>query len=174
MSESRNNGESRGCFFRPSYSSITSESRSEESRYVVQRPTSPVYKPVKPEPRQTIMKTKQNNYNNLDDIDALIERLEASIPESKSVSEKVNAAYAARKRKIEELRDLQRQAKEEQARQKKIEQAEKELAQIEAGNDELDQAINQIKQMIKKPEPTYRPSYPSWDDGESHSSESRW
>lgn len=167
MSESRNSGESRSSYV-PTY---TSESRSEESRYVAPHGSN-VFKP-----RQTIMGNNLNNngkYNNLDSIDELIERLEASIPETRSVSDKVNAAYDERRRKIAELKNLQKQAREEQERQKKVEEAEKELAQINAGNDELDQAINQIKQMVKKPAPTYYHSSCSWDDGESHSSESRW
>lgn len=172
MSESRNSGESRGYGYTPSYPT-TSESRSEESRYVQQRGSN-IYKPVV-EPRQTIMGNNTSKYNNLDDIDLLIERLEESIPKTRSVSDKVNAAYDERRRKIEELRSLQKEARAEQERQKQIAEAEKELSQINAGNNELDQAINQIKQMVKKPVPTYyQPSCSTWDDGESHSSESRW
>lgn len=171
MSESRNSGESRTTYV----ATHNSESRSEESRFV-RTGGSNVFKPVVG-PRQTIMGNSQNNtckYNNLDSIDELIERLESSIPETRSISDKINAAYDERRRKIAELKNLQKQAREEQERQKKVEEAEKELAQINAGNEELDQAINQIKQMVKKPAPTYYHSSCSWDDGESHSSESRW
>lgn len=168
MSESRNS-ESRSGIYTTRHSSSTSESRNENWQYVRPIPYS------KAEPSQPIITNQKPNYNNLDSIDALIEKLEGEIPKDKSASSKVNDAYASRKRKIEELRDLQRQAREEQARQKKIAEAEKDLPKIQEGNDELDEAIAQVKQMIKKPVySSHSPDYMGWDDGESHDGESRW
>lgn len=154
MSESRNSsGESRRSVYTPRYSSNTSE-----SRYVAPTRTTSTQKP---------------SYNNLDDIDSLIARLESEMPKNTSVSSKVNSAYDSRRRKIEELRKLQQQAREEQERQRQISKAEEVLPHIQEGNDELDAAIEQIKQMVKKPNPEPR-GYIYWDDGESHDGESRW
>ena len=149
MSESRNNGGSRS---------------SDESRYVSYSP------PL----RQPTPKSKPN-YNNLDNVDLLIARLESEIPKEESISTKVNSAYNTRRRKIEELKLLQREAREEEARQRKISQAEDALPHIQEGNDELDEAISQVRQLVKKPTQSYETmGYTYWDDGESHDGESRW
>lgn len=152
MSESRNNGESRGY---PSYPRDYS-----------------VYKQVNL-PESTIMGGP--NYNSLDSIDELIERLEREIPKDKSISSKVNDAYASRRKKLAELKKLQQQAKQEQERQRKMAEEEKKLSEIQQGNAELDAAISQIKQIVKKPNPpSVTRGYTCWDDGESHNGESRW
>ncbi len=162
MSESRNSSsESRRSIYTPRTTSSESRSVNSESRYMRSTPiTTPVSNP-KPE------------YNNLDDIDTLIARLESEMPKNTSVSPKVNSAYESRRKKIEELRELQRQAREEQERQRQITKAEAILPHIQEGNNELDEAIAQIRQLVKKPNPEPR-GYTFWDDGESHDGESRW
>jgi len=160
MSESRNsNSESRRSVHIPRRSSSESRSSSDESRYA-------------PTVRETTSKNKPN-YNNLDDIDSLIARLEREMPKEESISPKVNSAYDSRRKKIEELRSLQRQAREEQERQRQISKAEEVLPYIQEGNDELDDAIEQIRQLVKKP--PVGPHYtPVWDEFPDDNGESRW
>lgn len=157
MSESRNS-ESRNYGF---VYNRGSESRGNESR-TRNTPVYPTFSSAK------LKKSEQSKYNDLDSIDELIERLEKEIPMNTSVSERVNSAYAARRRKIEELKKLQQQAREEQERQQQIAKAEEELSSIEQGNNELDAAIAKVKKMIKPSESSY------YGSGESRSSESRW
>ena len=165
MSESRNSsGESRRSIYIPKTTSSESRNINSESRHM------PFSRGVTQHPIQSNPKP---NYNNLDDIDTLIARLESEMPKNSSVSPKVNSAYESRRKKLEELRNLQKQAREEQERQRQIAKAEEVLPHIQQGNDELDSAIEQIKQMVKKPTPEIR-GYTYWDDGESHNGESRW
>lgn len=165
MSESRNSSsESRRCVYIPRTTSSESRNVSSESRYNT---------PTRSIERQPIVSNAKPEYNNLDDIDTLIARLESEMPKNTSVSPKVNSAYESRRKKIEELRELQKQAREEQERQRQITKAEEALPHIQEGNDELDEAIAQIRQLVKKPNPEPR-GYTFWDDGESHDGESRW
>jgi len=160
-----------------------SESRNSESRYVSSYSSyskgeshcSESHEPSFIAPNNTKKNSTQPLYNNLDSIDELIKRLESEIPKNPFTSKKVNEAYEERKEKIDELRALKKQALEEQERKRRIEKEEEMLPTIKKGNKELDEAIAKVKQMVKKTNPTvYTPTSSIYDDGESHSSESRW
>ena len=114
MSESRNDGESRGSWYTPSYS--PSESRvSGESRYSSYTPSyTPTpsesrevgesryggYSPSESREEKPLGQEEEFKYNNLGSIDELIERLE--IKESvASDSARVNKALDKRRKKIE-------------------------------------------------------------------------
>lgn len=143
MSESRNNSESRGY----GYVSVSSESRNTG------------------ESKREVIKIR---YNNLDDIDSIIEKLEREMPTSTSNNPRINEALEKRRQKIEELKKLAEEAK------VKLEE-EKQLKMLEQSNDELDCIIYNMKQMVKK---LIKPnsSYSSYNfSSESHGSgESRW
>ena len=117
MSESRNNSESRG------YGYVSSESRNTG------------------ESKREVIKIR---YNNLDDIDSIIEKLEREMPASTSNNPRINEALDKRRQKIEELKKLAEEAK------VKLEE-EKQLKMLEQSNDELDCIIYNMKQMVKKP-----------------------
>ncbi len=76
-------------------------------------------------------------YNSLDDIDKLIERLEGSMNTTQITSERGNQILAQRKQKIELLKKLVAEARRMEAEQKMLEQLEKE-------NSELDHAIDTL------------------------------
>lgn len=143
MSESRNNSESRGY----GYVSVSSESRNTG------------------ESKREVIKIR---YNNLDDIDSIIEKLEREMPASTSNNPRINEALEKRRQKIEELKKLAEEAK------VKLEE-EKQLKMLEQSNNELDCIIYNMKQMVKKtikPNSSYLPYNFS---SESHGSgESRW
>lgn len=86
MSESRNNSESRGY----GYVSVSSESRNTG------------------ESKREVIKIR---YNNLDDIDSIIEKLEREMPASTSNNPRINEALEKRRQKIEELKKLAEEAK---------------------------------------------------------------
>lgn len=156
MSESRNKGESRGYEYTPSYVSVSGESRNNSSNQV-----------------------NDSKYNNLDDIDTLIEKLEKEKIETTCDNSQIQAQISKRKQKIEQLKNLRKQANE--AREKA-----EILEKIKADNQELDEAIRSTKQLIKKPQPktsdsnskkgdTQYSRVTSFDYGESRDSgESRW
>lgn len=139
----------------------------------------------------------REEYNSLENIDVLIEKLEASIPTSEIDDVRVKNAISKRRRQINELKKLQQEARKQAA-------VEAELQRIESGNDEIDEVIGDIKQLlkVKKNEvnkryncnssnsggessesrtsesnycyrTSYTPSYSSYSS-ESRSSESRW
>lgn len=149
MSESRNNSESRGSRYIPSYVSRPSESRCGYKNQV-----------------------NNNRYNNLEDIDALIEKLEREMPTITSNNLKINQALVHRKQKIAQLKILRDEAK-------RILEEEKQLRMLEQANAEIEEAIDNLKKIVKKPsKPKNKPSYPSYSCGyasESRDSgESRW
>ena len=170
MSESRNNNESRGSRYTPSYVSRPSESRDTgESRCSYSSNNFSSESRNDSESRYDSRGQINNNrYNNLDDIDSIIEKLEREMPTSTSNNPRINEALEKRRQKIEELKKLAEEAK------VKLEE-EKQLKMLEQSNDELDCIIYNMKQMVKKP---IKPnsSYSSYNfSSESHGSgESRW
>lgn len=133
-SESRDLGESR-----PSYS-VPSESRmnfsdSNESRDIITSES--ISQNV-----QTESSLKDSKYNNLDDIDKLIDELEQNFPIGISSNARYNQALDKRKKQIEELKMLRDEAM-------KIKEEEQEILKFEQQNDEIDAAINDIKSLLK-------------------------
>lgn len=121
MSESRNNSESRGSRYTSTYVSRASESRNNsESRC---------------DSRGQVNNTR---YNNLDDIDSLIEKLEREMPTITSNNPRINQALEQRRQKIEELKRLRDEARRES-------EEEKQLRMLEQSNDELDDIIGSVK-----------------------------
>lgn len=101
MSESRNNSESRGSRYTSTYVSRASESRNNsESRC---------------DSRGQVNNTR---YNNLDDIDSLIEKLEREMPTITSNNPRINQALEQRRQKIEELKRLRDEARRESEEEK--------------------------------------------------------
>lgn len=82
-------------------------------------------------------------YNNLDDIDKLIERLEASLGDTKVTSERANQILAQRKQKIDELRKLVADAR-------KVEEEEKIIRKLEQENSELDAVIDSLNKGLHR------------------------
>lgn len=157
MSESRNDGESRGSWYTPSYS--PSESRvSGESRYssytssYVPTPSESRevgesryggYSPSESREDKPLGQGEEFKYNNLDSIDELIEKLE--VKESvASNSARVNKALDKRRKKIEELKLLRKQLAQKEEEERRVQA-------IEKDNDELDKVIDKVKQIVKKP-----------------------
>ena len=126
----------------------------------------------------------KNKYNDLENIDTLIEKLEAAIPMPTSDDSRINGAISKRKKQIAELKKIRDEAKKQ--------------SQIEEENDEIDEVIKEYKKLVKikkqainkryNPQSSsnyssesrssesnysYRPSYSSYSS-ESRSSESRW
>ena len=127
MSESRNNSESRGSRYTSTYVSRASESRNNsESRC---------------DSRGQVNNTR---YNNLDDIDSLIEKLEREMPTITSNNPRINQALEQRRQKIEELKRLRDEARRES-------EEEKQLRMLEQSNDELDDIIGSVKKLVRKP-----------------------
>lgn len=150
MSESRNSSESRST---TSYVSKPTESRtSGESRYETRN-------------------ERTNKYNNLEDIDSLIEKLEREMPNIKSTNPRINKVLDERREKIEELKRLRNRIEKEREEEKLI-------RKLEESNNELDNIIYDVKKLIKEPtkEDYEEPiRYVRDSDGESHfSAESRW
>lgn len=173
MSESRNSSESRSYGYAPRISNNSSESRSYqnqsgESRCSLGGSSS------------SINGSNQQQYNQLADIDRLIESLETGFTPKQNNSAKYNQALEKREQKIAQLKQLREEAI------KQIEE-ENQIKQLEADNAKLDSAIADVKKLIKrrnsappaKPTPKKQSSgcyY--YDDGESRSysggDESRW
>lgn len=153
MSESRNNSESR---YTPSYMCKSSESRNDGESY-----------------RDFREQANNSRYNNLEDIDSLIEKLESEMPNITSNNPKINQALSQRKQKIEELKRLRDEAK-------RRTEEEDVLKMLERSNSELDDAISSVKKLVRKPavpKKNYASSnYTSYNSSsESHNSgESRW
>lgn len=134
-------------------------------------------------------------YNDLENIDVLIEKLEANLPISTVDDERVKKALSRRAKQIEELKKIRDEARREV-------EVEAELAKIENDNNEIDDVINELKKLVKVKKKTinnnyfdnsysdcssesrssesnycyrtsYSPSYSSYSS-ESRSSESRW
>lgn len=134
-------------------------------------------------------------YNNLENIDLLIERLESNLPTSTINDARVKKALTKRNKQILELKKIREEAR------KQIE-VEAELSRLESANDEIDDVIDELKKLVKvKKEDinrkynynqpsssyyssesrssesnySYQPSYSSYPcSSESRSSESRW
>ena len=153
MSESRNNSESR---YTPSYMSNSSESRNDGESH-----------------RDFREQSNNSRYNNLEDIDSLIEKLESEMLNIASNNPKINQALSQRKQKIGELKRLRDEAK-------RRTEEEEVLRMLERSNSELDDAISSVKKLVRKPaipKKNYASSsYPSYNSSsESHNSgESRW
>lgn len=79
----------------------------------------------------------KKTYNSLEDVDRLIERLEASLQSTQVTSERANQILAQRKQKIESLKQLVAEARKAEAEEKMVKQLEQE-------NAELDDAIDSI------------------------------
>ncbi len=86
---------------------------------------------------QTSITKPKTQYNSLDDIDKLIERLEASFGTTQVTSERANQILAQRKQKIESLKQLVADAR-------KAETEERIIQQLEQENSELDDAIDSM------------------------------
>lgn len=172
MSESRNSSESRSYGYTPSYNSYSSESRSSgesrssyhsyqrtsyssESRDCGESRSQRTSNPIKQE--------SSPKYNNLEDIDKLIENLENSLPANNSGSQRFNQALDKRKRQIEELKKL-RDEVERQTEEERI------TRQLEKENEEIDSQIEDVKRLLLTPKKNKKNSQGS----SSSSSESRW
>ena len=175
MSESRNNSESRGSRYTSTYVSRSSESRDTgESRYSISTNNFSSESRNNSESRcDSRGQVNNTRYNNLDDIDSLIEKLEREMPTITSNNPRINQALEQRRQKIEELKRLRDEARRES-------EEEKQLRMLEQSNDELDDIIGSVKKLVRKPSKpknnsTYS-SYFSYDySSESHDSgESRW
>ena len=81
------------------------------------------------------------NYNNLEDIDKLIEKLERELPSSISSNSKVNKAIERRKEQINELKKISKIAKQQ-------EEDEKILCKLERENDSIDEVIAGMKKLV--------------------------
>lgn len=134
-------------------------------------------------------------YNNLENIDLLIEKLESNLPTSTINDARVKKALSKRNKQILELKKIREEAR------KQIE-VEAELSRLESANDEIDDVIDELKKLVKvkkedinrkynynQPSSSYyssesrssesnyfyQPSYSSYPcSSESRSSESRW
>lgn len=146
MSESRNNSESRGSRYTSTYVSRPSESRETgESRCSYSSNNFSSESRNDNESRYDSREQVNNTrYNNLDDIDSLIEKLEREMPTIKSNNPRINQALEQRRQKIEELKRLREEAK------RKLEE-EKQLRMLEQSNDELDDVIANVKKLVRKP-----------------------
>ncbi len=80
---------------------------------------------------------EKKKYNSLDDIDKLIEKLEASMTTTAVTSEKANQILDQRRKKIEELKKLVAEARKAEAEDRMIKRLEQE-------NSQLDDAIDSI------------------------------
>ena len=174
MSESRNSSESRSYGYTPSYNSYSSESRSSgESRLSYPSHQGTSYSSESRDcgesrSQRTSTSIKQEScpkYNNLEDIDKLIEKLENSLPVNNFGSQSFNQALDKRKRQIEELKKLREKAR------RKMEE-DRQIRQLESQNDEVQDAINGMQRLLKRKTATTRRNNNS---GESRDSgESRW
>ena len=153
MSESRS-GESRISVYKPIPVYTPSESRNGESRF--ESPNN------KKNITTTIELTNVGKYNNLVDIDTLIEELESELPLKPTNSTKINQALEQRKKKIEQLKQLRNEIKTK-------EEEEKIFSEIQKSNAELDDIINNVKKLINKPNKNIQTS-----TYESRNGESRW
>ena len=175
MSESRNNSESRGSRYTSTYVSRSSESRDTgESRYSISTNNFSSESRNNSESRcDSRGQVNNTRYNNLDDIDSLIEKLEREMPTITSNNPRINQALEQRRQKIEELKRLRDEARRES-------EEEKQLRMLEQSNDELDVVIGNVKKLVRKPanpkKESTRSSYTSYSSSsESHDSgESRW
>lgn len=136
--------ESRESRYNPSYVSSPSESRDlKESRcgYSINSFSS---ENKKENMDKSDSKGQANNtrYNNLEDVDSLIEKLEGegTITSDNPI---VNEALKQRIQKIEELKRLREAAK-------RAIEAEKQLKMLEKSNKELDAAISSVKNLVIK------------------------
>lgn len=113
----------------------------------------------------------KNKYNDLENIDTLIEKLEAAIPMPTSDDSRIKGAISKRKKQIAELKKIRDEAK-------KQSQIEEELGKIEEENDEIDEVIKEYKKLVKIKKQAinkrYNPQSSSNYSSESRSSESRW
>lgn len=105
----------------------------------------------------------KKGYNNLENIDTLIERLEANMPTSTIDDTRVKKALAKRAKQIEELKQIRDEAR----RQVEVE---KELEKIEKGNEEIGDVINELKRLVKVKKREINNNYLA----ESRSSESNY
>lgn len=175
MSESRNgnnysnygysssSSESRSSSVRRSYPSYSSESRdSGESRSYSTYPSSSSESRDSGESRESVYSSPSEQYNNLEDIDRLIESLESSLPTIESSNPRINKALEERKKKIAELKQLKEQSI------RKMEE-DRLLRQLESQNDEVQDAIDGMKRLLKRKPITRRNnnSSESRDSGES-------
>ena len=110
----------------------------------------------------SIKLTNVGKYNNMIDIDTLIEKLESEIPLEKTNNLKINQALEERRKKIEQLKKIREDIK-------RNEEEERILSQTKKSNDELDEFINNVKKLIAKPTTSIKSS-----TSESRSGESRW
>ena len=113
MSESRNNSESRGSRYTSSYVSRPSESRDTgESRCSYSSNNFSSESRNDSESRyESRGQVNNTRYNNLDDIDSLIEKLEREMPTITSNNPRINQALEQRRQKIEELKRLTNEAR---------------------------------------------------------------
>ena len=169
-SESRTSGESRNTIHRPNNlrnsnrsntlrsSSESSESRSSESRSTVRSnifgssSKSRSGEGIDTSSRPLVLdfsedtyssSSQKSQYNNLEDIDRLIERLEGnSYSNNNYSSQRFNEAMDKRREKVEELKRLREEAK-------TLIEEEEGIIEVERENDEIDAAIDSVKQFLK-------------------------
>ncbi len=172
-SESRSS-ESRVSY--PSYGGVSSESRvsSESHEYLGSAESR-----VSGESRQVqVTGGGRPQYNCLEDIDRLIEELEAKEPNNVAGFERLQKAWDKRSKKLAELKKLRDEAR-------RVIEEEKSVQRVEQDSEQLDGAIDGIKRLIKKREIPSRESKPKkasspssysyYDSSESRDSgESRW
>lgn len=160
MSESRNDGESREAT-RPQVLSVCA-SESMSCTEIVGAKNSELN-------NNNFVGGKTNNkYNSLESIDALIAKMEKETPKIIVSTDKVNKALKEREDKIKLLKQLRNQIDKE-AKEEEL------LGVLKKSNSELDDAINDIKKLVKTPIKQSKNSDDFYDCSESHDSgESRW
>ena len=117
------------------------ESRSSESRsvsYHFKKPSSESAMESRTKDYSNQNLTQNKKYNTLEDIDALISKLEKSTETLTPADSQKNKVIEERKNKIVELKELVATAR-------KAEAAQKELEMLQKENNDLDNAINSIK-----------------------------
>ena len=113
-----------------------------ESRTLISSESS--FPNVSSESRSTVTKktNPRQQYNSLDDIDRLIKRLEKSTDAIPTSNTRVNEVLDERKRKIEELKELVKTARQEQ-------EEEALLRQLQEENLDIDNAISSINKGLR-------------------------
>lgn len=170
-------GESRSSESRvsyPSYGGLSSESRVSSESHPYSDSSESRVSSVS---QQVQSVGARPQYNCLEDIDRLIEELEAKEPNNVAGFERLQQAWDKRSKKLEELKKLRDEAR-------RVIEEEKSVQSVEQDNEQLDGAIDGIKRLIKKREipskpkytkPSASSSYSYYDSSESRDSgESRW
>ncbi len=177
MAESRNNGESREATKQQSFNVCVGESMScteivGAKNLELTKPQSLNICSAESMSCTGTVGTKNsgsnNKYNSLESIDELIAKMEKETPKIIVSTDKVNKALKEREEKIKLLKQLRDQIDKE-------EKEEELLGVLKKSNSELDDAIRDIKKLVKTPIKQTKQSVDFYDCSESHDSgESRW